>query len=96
MLNFGVARKNVSVRAYALNFGVARKNVGVQDRAINLALCGVHTHNNDVCGVCIIGTLQWSMVIACARCVNVVAQQFSEWCAQSIGSRWGVLNIGMV
>jgi hypothetical protein len=49
--NFGAARKNVGVWVCMLNFIAARKNVGVQDCAINLALRGVHTHNNDVCGV---------------------------------------------
>jgi hypothetical protein len=63
---------------------------------INLALHGVHTHNNDVHGVQSVGTTQWSMVVAHAMWVNVVARQFSEWCTQSIGVWWGVLNFGMV
>jgi hypothetical protein len=31
-----------------------------------------------------------------AMWVNVITWQFSEWCVQSIGARWGVLDFGMV
>jgi len=44
---------------------------------INLALCGVHTHNNDVCGVCSDGRALRSFVGARAIWVYVVTQQFS-------------------
>jgi hypothetical protein len=71
-LNFGVARKNVSVRVYVLNLGVAWKNVGIQDRTINLAFHGVHTHNNDVHGVHSVGRALRSFVGACAMLVYVV------------------------
>jgi hypothetical protein len=72
-LNFGAARKNVSVRVCTLNFSAAQKNVGVQNYALNLALRGVHTHNNDACGVCSVGTVQWSLVAVRAMWVYVVA-----------------------
>jgi hypothetical protein len=83
-----VRAEKFSVRACTLNFGVARKNVGVQYRAINLALCGMHTHNNNVCGVRSVGTAQWTMVVAHAMWVNVVARQFSEWCAVGRTKLW--------
>jgi hypothetical protein len=36
------------------------------------------------------------MVVVHAMWVNVVARQFSEWCTQTIGVRWGILKFGMV
>jgi len=67
-------QKNVSVRVCALNFGAARKNVDVHDRVINLALCGVHTYNNDVCGMHSVGRAQRSFVGECTMWVYVVAR----------------------
>jgi hypothetical protein len=55
-------QKNVSVRVCALNFGATQINVGVQDWVINLALCSVHTHNNDARCVHNIGRAQRSLV----------------------------------
>jgi hypothetical protein len=43
-LNFGTTQKNSGFLVRALNFGAARKNVGVRVRALNLALRSVHTH----------------------------------------------------
>jgi hypothetical protein len=77
VLNFGAARKNVSARVFTLNFGATWKNVGVNNHALNLALRGVHTHNNDACGVRNVGTTQWSLVVARAMWVYVVVRQFS-------------------
>ena len=77
VLNFGAARKNVSVRVCALNFGVVWKNVGVQDHVINLSLHGVHTHNNNARGLCSVGRVQRSFVGASAMWVYVVTRQFS-------------------
>jgi hypothetical protein len=76
-LNFGAARKNVSVQVGALNFGVVRKNVGVQDHVINLSLHDVHIHNNDVHGVYSVGRAQKSFVGANVMWVYVVVRQFS-------------------
>jgi hypothetical protein len=44
---------------------------------LNLALRGVHTHNNDVHGVCSVGRAQRSFVGARAMWVYVVMRQFS-------------------
>jgi hypothetical protein len=73
-LNFGAARKNVSVRVCALNLGPRGKMLVYRTR-INLALCGVHTHNNDVRGVRSVGRAQRSFVGARAMWVYVVARQ---------------------
>jgi hypothetical protein len=54
-LNFDATRKNVGVRVCALNFDTTWKNVGVQDHTINLALRDVHTHKNDARSVRSVG-----------------------------------------
>jgi hypothetical protein len=71
---FCICLINFSVRVCTVNFSAAWKNVDVHDRMINLALCGVHTYNNDVRGMHSVGRVQSSFVGARTMWVYVVAR----------------------
>jgi hypothetical protein len=68
-------KKNVSVRVCVLNIDTTWKNIGVHECTLNLSLGGVHTHDNDTCGVHSVGRAQRIFVGAHTMWVYVVVRQ---------------------